>query len=91
MTETLMKWVLRLRALIYIVLLLTVVGIEINHYVHADEPPIESPQTFWPPDMVPHPMPPEPEPNDDNMAHRFINEESITIFSDFKQLDNWVC
>lgn len=23
---------------------------------------------FWPPDMVPHPHPPQPDPKDDNMA-----------------------
>ncbi len=68
MTENMTKFVHRFRAGIYILLYLVVIFAEIHHYVHAEPTKIESPATFWPPDMVPHPHPPQPAPKDDDMA-----------------------
>lgn len=90
MRESWMKAVLRFRTAIYIILLLTVVAIEITHLLHAQDI-IDPPELFWPPDMVPHPMPPEPEPNDDNLAKWSNNEESTTLFSDGQLYLNRVC
>lgn len=65
MSESLFKFVHQFRAAIYILIFLVVIGLTIHNYLKAEEPKIESPQTFWPPDMVPHPHPPQPPPQDD--------------------------
>lgn len=65
MSERMMKMVHKFRIGIYLLLFGAVILSQILHYVHAEEPKVESPQTFWPPDMVPHPHPPQPAPQDD--------------------------
>lgn len=68
MVRNYMQLVQKVRLGIYIAGITAVAILGICKIVHADEPIVESPQTFWPPDMIPHPHPPQPEPKDDNLA-----------------------
>jgi hypothetical protein len=64
MTETLMKFILKIRTAIYVV---GVVAILLSLYLHranANETENSHQECFFPPDLVPHPHIPDPEQSD---------------------------
>lgn len=79
MKENVMRFVLRLRTLIYIASITGIILAEICHFAFAnptskyyliveertedDEVDSMPDKCFWPPDMIPHPHPPQPEPD----------------------------
>lgn len=48
---------------ILLIALLLTTGFCLDGRITANEP-----EAFWPPDMVPHPHPPQPAPKDDELA-----------------------
>ncbi len=67
MTEELMKIVQRFRLAIYAIAILCVIWISSLNFA-SQICPIDTAETvaFWPPDLVPHPMPPWEYPVDPN-------------------------
>lgn len=70
MTEEIMKIVHSIRITIYLCLFASLAFISVSSYLHAEpiKEAYEETKAFWPPDMVPHPMPPEIPSKDDDMV-----------------------
>ena len=78
MNEKLMKFVLNFRIAIYAIGIAAFAGSYLYHHLQANEP-IQSEDAFWPPDMVPHPHPPQPAPKDDDLAYHSQISSFLTI------------
>lgn len=60
-----MNFVIGARIGIYLVFFLVLIILGVQTSLRAQSCRPESPRAFWPPDMVPHPMPPEVPKQDD--------------------------
>lgn len=63
MSDKFMVYIIRIKMAIYIALFIALLikAIMFMAPIEAKEVKINTQNFFWPPDMVPHPMPPEPE------------------------------
>lgn len=70
-------WVYMIRNLIYLLAIVFFFGSIVVHYMNADEPMGDRMRSFFPPDLVPHPMPPWDDPRErpDESKGTLCNEE----------------
>lgn len=62
--KSLMDWVYILRSFVYIVAIILLIGLALIKMVHCEPTKPSAFDTFCPPDLVPHPIPPWDDPRD---------------------------